>query len=116
MMCWMNFWTTTYNSIYLFLLTDKGSSMLAFCMRHPDALFDMVGGCGVGIQCWRSVCDCPELSIPAVTNLSLAYQSLSVTALTNPKCSPAEPHVPLWMGLNYTCHCGWGWVAKALVR
>lgn len=48
MMCWMNFWTTVYFSVYLFGFTGAGSGMIAFCIRHPDAAWDVVLFCLCG--------------------------------------------------------------------
>jgi UDP-galactose transporter B1 len=48
MMCWMNFWTTIYYSIYLFGVSDAGMNMIAFCSRHHDALMDVTLFCMCG--------------------------------------------------------------------
>ena len=35
-MCWMNFWCSLYNSVYLFGFTRAGWDLLAFCAQHPE--------------------------------------------------------------------------------
>ena len=35
-MCWMNFWCSLYNSVYLFGFTRAGWDLLAFCRQHPE--------------------------------------------------------------------------------
>ncbi len=37
-MCWMNFWCSLYNCIYLFLVTGAGWDLLTFCMAFPEVL------------------------------------------------------------------------------
>lgn len=48
MMCWMNFWTTLYYSIYLFGFTGAGMGMIRFCSLHPDAAWDVILFCLCG--------------------------------------------------------------------
>ena len=35
-MCWMNFWCSLYNSVYLFGFTSAGWDLLSFCYQHPE--------------------------------------------------------------------------------
>lgn len=35
-MCWMNFWCSLYNCIYLFVATTAGWDLLAFCRAFPE--------------------------------------------------------------------------------
>lgn len=48
MMCWMNFWTTLYYGVYMFGFSSVGMELLAFCMRHPDAAWDIILFCFCG--------------------------------------------------------------------
>lgn len=48
MMCWMNFWTFFYYSIYMFIITSSGFDMLDFCSRHPEAARDVILFCLCG--------------------------------------------------------------------
>lgn len=48
MMCWMNFWTSVYYALYLFLLTGNGWEMINFCSMHVDAAFDVLMFCACG--------------------------------------------------------------------
>lgn len=48
MMCWMNFWTFAYYSLYLFLFTSKGVDMVSFCGTHADASRDVLLFCACG--------------------------------------------------------------------
>ena len=47
-MCWMNFWCSLYNSVYLFGLSSAGWDMLAFCRRYPAAAYDILLFCLCG--------------------------------------------------------------------
>ena len=44
----MNFWTTLYYGAYLFGVTDAGMNLVGFCVRHPDAAWDVVLFCLCG--------------------------------------------------------------------
>lgn len=35
-MCWMNFWCSLYNSVYLFGVTSAGWDLLGFCREFPE--------------------------------------------------------------------------------
>lgn len=48
MMCWMNFWTTLYYSVYLFGVSGSGGGMVRFCFKHPEAAWDVVLFCMCG--------------------------------------------------------------------
>mmetsp|Transcript_101 Transcript_101/g.175 ORF Transcript_101/g.175 Transcript_101/m.175 type:complete len:324 (-) Transcript_101:552-1523(-) len=48
MMAWMNFWTSVYYALYLFIITNTGFEMIAFCARHPDAAWDVILFCLCG--------------------------------------------------------------------
>ncbi len=48
MMCWMNFWTSIYYGVYLFAVTGAGAGLLDFCVRNPDAAWDVVLFCFCG--------------------------------------------------------------------
>lgn len=37
-MCWMNFWCSVYNCIYLFGATTAGWDLLTFCREFPEVL------------------------------------------------------------------------------
>ncbi|BDA40637.1 Solute carrier family 35 member B1 [Coccomyxa sp. Obi] len=50
-MCWMNFWCSLYNCVYLFVVTGAGWDLLRFCMEYPEAgwhvaLFCLCGAIG----------------------------------------------------------------------
>jgi UDP-galactose transporter B1 len=40
MMCWMNFWTALYYSLYI-LGSGEGATLLSFCLAHGDAVLDV---------------------------------------------------------------------------
>jgi UDP-galactose transporter B1 len=48
MMCYINFWTSIYLSVYLFGFTSQGMSMISFCIKHPEALWDVILFCLCG--------------------------------------------------------------------
>ncbi|MEW5312545.1 MAG: hypothetical protein WDW38_004172 [Sanguina aurantia] len=48
MMCWMNFWTSLFYSMYLFGLTSAGSEAIAFMVAHHDAAKDVALFCLCG--------------------------------------------------------------------
>ena len=35
-MCWMNFWCSLYNCVYLFGVTSAGWDLLGFCREFPE--------------------------------------------------------------------------------
>ncbi len=35
-MCWMNFWCSLYNCVYLFVVTSAGWDLLSFCREFPE--------------------------------------------------------------------------------
>ena len=35
-MCWMNFWCSLYNGVYLFVATSAGWELLSFCRECPE--------------------------------------------------------------------------------
>lgn len=35
-MCWMNFWCSLYNCVYLFGVTSAGWDLLSFCREFPE--------------------------------------------------------------------------------
>ncbi len=37
-MCWMNFWCSLYNCVYLFVVTSAGWDLLTFCRAFPEVL------------------------------------------------------------------------------
>lgn len=41
-MCWMNFWCSLYNCVYLFAVTSAGWDLLSFCREFPEV-------CGPGL-------------------------------------------------------------------
>ena len=47
-MCWMNFWCGAYNTVYLFIATNAGWDLLAFCAAHPVAAYDVALFCLCG--------------------------------------------------------------------
>ena len=48
MMCWTNFWTAFYYTLYMFVASSTGMDLVAFCSRHPECLWDIVLFCVCG--------------------------------------------------------------------
>lgn len=48
MMCWMNFWTSVYYGIYMFVITHSGTAMARFCSVHGEAGIDVLLFCFCG--------------------------------------------------------------------
>lgn len=48
MMCWMNFWCGLYYLPILFLFSSVGGELLAFCLEHPEAGWDILLFCMCG--------------------------------------------------------------------
>lgn len=47
-MCWMNFWSALYYTVYLFGVSTSGVQLLAFCKQHPSAACDVLIFCLCG--------------------------------------------------------------------
>ncbi|PSC72711.1 UDP-galactose UDP-glucose transporter 3 isoform A [Micractinium conductrix] len=48
MMCWMNFWCGLYYVPLLFVFSSVGQDLLAFCLAHPEAGYDILLFCACG--------------------------------------------------------------------
>jgi hypothetical protein len=49
-MCWMNFWCSLYNCVYLFGVTSAGWDLLGFCREFPE-----VRSSAVALECVLSL-------------------------------------------------------------
>ena len=47
-MCFMNFWGALYYGAYLFIISNSGSQLVAFCRQHPSAASDVLLFCLCG--------------------------------------------------------------------
>ena len=45
MMCWMNFWTGSFLSVYMFGITNVGFELISFFTAHPKSLLDVIVFC-----------------------------------------------------------------------
>ncbi len=47
-MCWMNFWTGSFLSVYMFGISSVGYELVAFLLSHPKSLLDVLTFCLCG--------------------------------------------------------------------
>lgn len=47
-MCWMNFWSAAYYTVYLFGISSSGMQLVAFCKQYPSATYDVLLFCLCG--------------------------------------------------------------------